>query len=238
MARYDSGIKFDDEVFYDDDEEESLPPHKKMADISRNWTRMNRAERMELGDSVVAKIGEGDKAVLPAEADFVAFSAKHTAAKAALATIKDLEDQLKAARPAAEAALDDWLLTMDQLARTGAAKAKGEAPKLVAMGWDVTEGGTSAPQPVGPVQGLVVTAGDEDGELDYAHERTVGAVNYERQTTTTPMDAASWVNRSTLTRSSGTIAGLPSGSRQWLRVRAVGPLGPGPWSDPASKTVP
>jgi hypothetical protein len=176
--------------------------------------------------------------VLPTEADFVAFSAKHTAAKAALASIKTLEDQLKAARPAAEAALDEWQASMDQLARTGVAKAKGAAVPIVAMGWDLTEGSAGNPQPLGQVHGLVVTAGDDDGELDYTHERTTGAVNYERQTTTTPLDAASWVSRSTLTRSSGTIAGLPSGSRQWLRVRAVGPLGPGPWSDPASKTVP
>lgn len=193
---------------------------------------------MALGDSVVAKITAGGKAVLPTDEDFVDFSAKHTAAKAALATIKTHEDALKAARPAAEAALDAWAESMDQLARTGQAEAKGEVTAIVAMGWEVANAQPATPQPIGQVLNLQVTGGDNDGELDYTHERTAGAITYERQTTTTPTEAASWVDRSTLPRSSGTIAGLPSGSRQWLRVRAVGVLGPGPWSDAASKTVP
>ena len=35
-----------------------------------------------------------------------------------------------------------------------------------------------------------------------------------------------------------TITGLTSGSRVWVRVRAIGTKGEGPWSDPATKIVP
>jgi hypothetical protein len=33
-------------------------------------------------------------------------------------------------------------------------------------------------------------------------------------------------------------SGLASGQRVWVRVRAIGAAGPGPWSDPATKIVP
>ena len=34
------------------------------------------------------------------------------------------------------------------------------------------------------------------------------------------------------------IEGLPSVSRCWVRLRAIGTAGPSPWSNPAVKTVP
>ena len=40
------------------------------------------------------------------------------------------------------------------------------------------------------------------------------------------------------TASKATLTGRTSGSRVWVRVRGVGPKGPGPWSDPATKIVP
>ena len=40
-------------------------------------------------------------------------------------------------------------------------------------------------------------------------------------------------------KSSGTIPGLTSGARMWVRARAIGAHpDPGPWSDPAAKRVP
>jgi hypothetical protein len=39
-------------------------------------------------------------------------------------------------------------------------------------------------------------------------------------------------------RSSGTLTGLPSGVRHFVQFRALGPLGPGPWSDLAWRMVP
>lgn len=210
-----------------------------MAKIIRSWTKLNRPDRMDFGDSVVDKITNDSTVVAATNPDFVAFSTKHAAAKAALATIKEHEDALKAARPAAEVALDDWSQGIEQLAKTGDSAAKGVAADIAAMGFQPsTEGPPASPHELSQVQALALTAGDNDGELDYTHERTSGATGYERQTTTNPNDAATWVDRGSITRSSGTLAGLPSGSRQWLRVRAIGPMGPGPWSDPATKIVP
>ncbi|HYR59152.1 MAG TPA: fibronectin type III domain-containing protein [Chthoniobacteraceae bacterium] len=41
-----------------------------------------------------------------------------------------------------------------------------------------------------------------------------------------------------MTQSGGTLTGLISGQRHYVRLRAIGPLGPGPWSDEPSKMVP
>jgi hypothetical protein len=46
------------------------------------------------------------------------------------------------------------------------------------------------------------------------------------------------VNLDSSTKASSNATDLPSATRCWFRVRAVGTKGPGPWSDPAIKTVP
>jgi len=54
-----------------------------------------------------------------------------------------------------------------------------------------------------------------------------------------PVSPTSWQKKMTVTKSSGTITGLTSGARMWVRVRAIGAdPQPGPYSDPAAKTVP
>ena len=64
------------------------------------------------------------------------------------------------------------------------------------------------------------------------------ASSYEVQTATDPNALASWVPGITSPHSTFQLTGLTSGSRLWVRMRAVGALGAGPWSDPATKIVP
>jgi hypothetical protein len=95
--------------------------------------------------------------------------------------------------------------------------------------------------PVGvPAQAanMTLTAGDFDGTLDAAWDAVPGARSYEIRASPDPMSATSWVNKLTVTKSSATLPGLTSGAKTWMRVRAIGAAGPGPWSDPAVKTVP
>jgi len=88
------------------------------------------------------------------------------------------------------------------------------------------------------VKNLSCTSGDNDGQLDLAWDRNEGAGSYEYQATANPMDPASWTTRGSVTQSKVTLSGLTSGQRSYVRVRAIGPLGRGPWSDEASKMVP
>ena len=93
--------------------------------------------------------------------------------------------------------------------------------------------------PPGQVLNLAVTAGDNDGTLDFAFDPEPVAKSYEVETSVDPVSPTSWQKKMTVPKSSGTITGLTSGARMWVRVRAIGAdPQPGPWSDPAAKTVP
>ena len=85
----------------------------------------------------------------------------------------------------------------------------------------------------------VLTEGDNDGTLDFGFDKEDLAYSYEIEISVDPVSPTSWQKKMTVTKSSGTITGLTSGARMWVRVRAIGAHpNPGPWSDPAVKTVP
>lgn len=94
---------------------------------------------------------------------------------------------------------------------------------------------TSLPAP----QGLTATAGDDEGELDLVWEPVPKSKGYEVQTSPDPVTGTSWAFAETSSASKTTLDGLPSGSKIWVRVRALGPKKiKSPWSDPAVKRVP
>jgi len=114
----------------------------------------------------------------------------------------------------------------------------GDATKIESAGMSVRDEAA----PIGPptqVLDLVVTVGDNDGSLDTSWNPVRGAGSYEIQTSADPITASSWAFKQTATKSSATLTGLTSGAKTWVRVRAIGSgNAPGPWSDPAVKTVP
>ena len=88
------------------------------------------------------------------------------------------------------------------------------------------------------VLNLVLTAGDFDGSLDAAWDPVRGASSYEIYISVDPVSGTSWTFKQSSPKSSAHIAGLTSGAKMWVRVRAIGAANEGPWSDPATKTVP
>ncbi len=89
----------------------------------------------------------------------------------------------------------------------------------------------------GQVRNLTLASGNV-GELDAQWDSDAAAKSYEIQTSSDPVTAASWTAQPSVTKSSTILQGLTSGSRQSVRVRAVGGAGTGAWSDPATKIVP
>ncbi len=100
----------------------------------------------------------------------------------------------------------------------------------------------SAGTPVGPmpqVTNLAISAGDHDGELDLMWDPVYGVKSYEVWSSPDPMTETSWKFVLTSGKSTAALKSLTSGSKVWVRVRAIGAdPEPGPWSDPAVKTVP
>jgi len=115
--------------------------------------------------------------------------------------------------------------------------ANGDEAKIASAGFELRTPPTPAGIPAAPL-GVSAAAGSFPGQLVLRWDPVTGSVIYEIQTTNDPMTEASWVSRGTSTKTTGSVTGLPSGNYCWARVRAIGSAGPGPFSDPAAKTVP
>ena len=164
--------------------------------------------------------------------------AKHDLAATKLDVLDTKEADLKTARLDAAAAVDDAMFTYGLLGKFVDNKAAGDAAKITNAGFDVAA--ASAPiGAIGQVMDFALTEGDHTGTLDYMCKPTKGASLYELQTSPDPMTETSWKFADSSPRSSGTLKGLVSGSKTWVRMRAKGAdPEPGEWSDPAVKVVP
>jgi hypothetical protein len=113
----------------------------------------------------------------------------------------------------------------------------GDPDKIETTGFRVR----THPTPVGTpaqVTNLVLAAGPDDGTLKAAWKPVRGVKSYELEASPDPMTPTSWIYKGTVTKSKATVNSFVSGAKVWVRVRGIGAAGPGPWSDPAVKTVP
>ncbi len=99
--------------------------------------------------------------------------------------------------------------------------------------------------PAGPtprVQNVRLTVGDSVGTIDVAWNSLLRkASSYQLQSATNlagDPNTATWTNHDPVTKSSTTLGPFTSGTRLWIRARAIGTNGPGDWSDPATIIVP
>ena len=114
----------------------------------------------------------------------------------------------------------------------------GDATKIASSGMGVrnTPGSIG---PIGQVLNLVLVAGVDEGTLAASWPPVRGATCYEVQACPDPLVPANWSHKLTAGKASAMVNSFNSGTKQWLRVRAVGANNQtGPWSDPAVKTVP
>lgn len=113
----------------------------------------------------------------------------------------------------------------------------GNAAKILSAGFEIK----GQPTPIGPmpqVQNLDSSTNAAEGVVILRWKAVKGAKSYEVQTSPDPFTSQSWQGAAVVTKATHTLTGLPTGARCWFRVRAIGTAGPGPWSDPAIKTVP
>ncbi len=238
MARFDSGVRYDEDASYDEPDEPATPPITRMAKIRRNWSRLALPQRLAKAKQVVDGI-TANPTVLPSPAPtLAALTALYEAAKDAADLLSQKEVEIAALRQQVRAKADALLVGLNAEASTSEGATGGNPEQLILLGWDLADTAPTSVGELAKITELTVTAGDDDGELDLQWHPEEGAGSYEVQTTTTIDNPASWVHQVPSTKSSKTIAGLPSGSRQWVRVRGIGAAGPGPWSDPVSKIVP
>ena len=117
------------------------------------------------------------------------------------------------------------------------AATSGDPDKMETAGFRASK----SPSPVGVLAQatrLVLEAGPIEGTLKASWKPVRGVKVYEIESSPDPIWADTWAYKGTVTKAKAIINSFVSGTRIWLHVRAIGAAGPGPWSDPAVKTVP
>jgi hypothetical protein len=232
MARFDSGVTFDsDDAFFDeDDEEEGVT---KMAKTSRELKKKTVLEKIQAVDPIAAACAANPN--VPNVATLV------TGLVTAKTNLKTADDnwitadaaakQATTARNAAEKAFDNAL----ELLCVGIdGDTKGDAVKIETTGFKSYEPGAGSPVGELPAPTSAwATSGDKLGECDYHWNPVKGKTSYIVQYCTDPATEAGWKQFAVCTKSSITVTGLVSGQKYWFRVAAVGAAGQGAWSDPA-----
>ena len=108
----------------------------------------------------------------------------------------------------------------------------GDPVKIQSTGFDVREPAGSI-GPLLPPQNVRTAFSNSEGEVLADWDAVLGAGSYVVDCATNPNGP--WAQVTVTTRSGHTLTGLISGTKYWIRVRAVGASGFGPWSDPAVK---
>lgn len=236
MAFYDSpGLLYDSGVLYD-----SLPApqptRRRMAKIKLGLGGKSPEDKVAQAVTIKTAM-TGNATFGTPNPTLAAYGTATTTAQTKINAVNSAKAALEVAladRDAAIAVLDGLTVQMGSYVDN---IANGDRVKIESAGFPVRAEG--APITLTQVLNLVLTSGDFDGTLDVSYDPTHGATGYEIWTSTDPVSGTSWVFNKTASKSSDTIPGLTSGAKLWVRVRATGANSlVGPWSDPATKTVP
>lgn len=228
-----------DEGWFMDDHSGAQPRRKNMAQVNLNLAHIT--------DKDLIADAKKYKSALTGNANFPTTNPTMAAYGVMIATAETKLDAFNLAQAAALAATiekDDAIKILhDGTVALGASvqSTSGGDPALIAS----ADMGIKAPAtPVGilpQVQNLSLSAGDNPGEVDGDWNPVKGRKLYELQKCIgDPAVEANWTHLETSGPSKLTLAGLPSGSRVWIRVRANAsdPVNHGPWSQPATIIVP
>ena len=210
LARYDSipPVFFDSGEVYDEEEAPQPTRNKRMAKIRKDWSKMNRAERIALAQTVsTALTGNAPFAALnPTAAQLEALRAASAAAEQA---VKDEEVNMAALRAAATAANDALLTGLERVALSAEGIAQGSEALLSTTGYNLvtnTGGGPSLDmtQPIN----FSLTAGDFDGQLDGHCDPVRGARGYNVHITTAMTPTPVWEDRDDTPNTQFSLTGL------------------------------
>lgn len=218
-----------------------------MASLALNLSRLNPTQNIALADRVLPNMDPVQPpppapAIPPAIPGLTAETAVYKAARDKANTSNNAYLQAKVALDALKEVrdADHDALKVEQASYSKAieAKAKGDPVLLAATGFPLAADPVHSTEPTGPVFNFFLTQGDSAGVIDGSHDRPERTTNFEVEVTTVDSVAGPYVLMISPTTSTWHLTGLTSGQRIWARVRANGPNGHGPWSDPFSKIVP
>jgi hypothetical protein len=226
-STYDSGLTYADAV----------PTFNKiMAKVKLNLFNLTDAQLILKAKDVKTKL-TGNANFTTTVPSLTDFGTLITAADTALAASDAANATANEKTLAKNNAVDALRKSFGLLGTNIESLAGGAADKILSAGLDTRATKTPAGVPV-QVANLSVSAGDHDGELNSQWDPVPGAKTYEVQTSPDPFTASSWSKTKSVTKSLVVLTGFTSGSRIWVRVRAIGAGGEGNYSSEISKIVP
>ena len=212
-----------------------------MKKLNLGLTRKNAAQLIGLGTLVSGKLAPAAPTPPPIpnmEAKAAALLTATNEADAANSDYEDAKAALVNLKLVRDAKIDALRAAHSSMAKAVESECNGNPVLLSASGYDLAHDAVKSTTAPGQVRNVSVTAGDADGTLDVQHEAEDFASSYELQLTTGDPVTGPWVTKCSQTSSRCTLRDLTSGQRVWVRLRALGANGNGPWSDPATKIVP
>ncbi|MBI3880675.1 MAG: hypothetical protein HY301_11520 [Verrucomicrobia bacterium] len=164
-----------------------------------------------------------------------------TAKRTALETKRNDRAQKQAELDALDSELEQDEEELTELLRQEGAYIQtatgGHPEKILGTGADIAS--PRSPSPATPaVQNLAARANGMEAMLHFKWDSSGRSYTYEFQITLDPNLPDGWTHAGTTRKSRLDAEDLTSGKKTWGRVRAIGPNGPGPWSDPACAMVP
>jgi hypothetical protein len=219
-------------------------PRTHMAEVKINLARMNADDllkELKQKTALAAPTAPATPPIANMGDAVTSLNTKLSALETANNAYKTLKAQTAAAKTTRDDALDEARTEGGLFIKKAESESKGDAGQLQSIGFQVT--GTTTPAPAGPVpqlQNFIITAGDNDGSLDFSVDPPSGVKvkTYLWQYTAGDPINGPWTSATPTTASSTTVSGLTSGQRIWGRGAGVGTKGQGPWSDPFTKIVP
>lgn len=239
---YDSSppVYYDDPLsFYDASGAGPSQPRKPMKYVVLKLNEKTLDEKLEFTTNLAAALTTNVAAYPSPDPAPSALTAKVTAIntkRGEVVAAQTVLDTKQGELQVLEGDLDDLLLLESAFIQKTSG---GDAAKIALLPVEVkaTPGPTTIPA---QVLDLKLSPGLNAGEVKSSVKPTQGARGYEYQYTTDPTKPETWEHLDTSSGSRNTFVGQTSGMKIWVRARAVGgkKTGKGPWSDPATITVP
>ena len=225
------GLAYDTPGLFYDDATPGNVTHHTMKKAKVVFPRSDAETVASVTESIVAAMTGNANFATPAPT-LASVSTKAAAVRAKKLAITGLESDLSTARTDLKTLIVDLKTDVYMLRDYVQDQADGDESKIHSAGMQIV----GERQPVGPmpaVQNLKVMISDMSGTLDAEWQTVAGSLVYLIETALNP--EGTWTQATACSRSRCTITGLVPGTKYWVRVRAVGAAGLGPYSDVAYK---
>jgi len=216
-------------LFWDMATPDSTPIHMKQVKLALSGLKVN--EVADLTDVIVAKM-TGNAAFTTPKPALPGLTTAAAALRAKSTLIQTLESTLSTERDLLEAMFTAQKIELRMLASYVQNESHGDPAIIHSAGMEVKGERTAATIPT-QVQNLKVSVSDAEGSLESEWQPVLSAVVYLVEVRADATEV--WSQVAAITRARVSIPNLTPGGKYWVRVRAIGSAGTGPFSDVACK---